>query len=185
MCILGASTFPLAYCVLRVNQVTMIVMKRLPSFIITAFLICTCGLLALDSFTNTEKTRTLIGLSSYQFVIPVLLIHILARIRKKAFVLPPVAFILFNIALPVLALLTLMLTLLDWSLPVNLLYSYTKVHPEQLGLLTLFIFLTSLINQSKAWWKANRATCIRLLPYGFFSIALLVRMWPFNFFSNW
>lgn len=155
---------------------------HLPSLILTFLITVICGLLALDSFTNTEKVKALIGISSYSLVIPALLIQLVARLRKKVFIVPIFARLAFRFVLPTVALVTFFLTLLDWSLPINFVYSITKLHQEQLGLVSLYLLLTSLINQSDAWWKNYQSRFIQLLPYAFFVCALLVRMWPWNIF---
>lgn len=157
--------------------------KKFLTPIITGAVLVLLALLSLDSFTNPEKTKKILGFSAYLLIIPFLFSQLILRVRfKKLFdrrLMKPL--FLFEISL---ILLIFGLSIFWANSHANAVYELTRLHPQGLTLMVFFIAFSLLINQGDSWWRQHWQKVILVFPVVVFMFLYPVSLWPFNIFKE-
>lgn len=138
-------------------------------------------LLALDSFGNSETVFKLIGVQSYQLVIPSLLLFLFVRWKRESFIHRKVNS-LFRFTLIIGLITTTLLTVYDALTPANAAFALTRLHQDHLWLLTITAGIIFVLNKTNAWWHEYWKQALFLTPFIFYYIAVITRLFPFDVF---
>lgn len=138
-------------------------------------------LLSLDSFGNSETVAKLTGISSYQCVIPTLVI-VLAYRRKLGSFLSFTLKKLLTIGFVLTSLVGSVLTFYDALTPSNAAFALTRLHQDRLILLAVFLGVVLLANQSTDWWRKYWSNILLLIPFAGFYVLFLTSLFPFDVF---
>ena len=156
--------------------------KFLPSIIAGAVLTLLV-LLSLDSFSNPEKTKKILGFSAYLLIIPFLFSQLILRVKFKKFfdkrLIKPLFF--FEIFL---ILLIFGLSIFWANSHANAVFELTRLHPQGLTLIAFFTAFSLLINQEDVWWQRHWQKVVLIFPAGIFMLLYPVSLWPFNIFKE-
>lgn len=138
-------------------------------------------LLGIDTFGNPETVAKLIGIHSFELVIPALLILILYRLKWGPF-LGALAQKLMSWGLVVTFTIGSFLTLFDAVTPPNAVYALTRLHQDQICLIALVLGIVLLSNQVTRWWETYWRRVLFALPFIVFYFAFLTSLFPFDVF---
>jgi hypothetical protein len=75
-----------------------------------------------------------------------------------------------------------MLSIWAFFTPPNYVYSITRIQPEQLGELSLFLGSVFFLFKTKSWWKHNSKRVLLFTPFISLFIFLIIRIWPQDYF---
>ncbi len=144
------------------------------------------GLLALllvDSVGSPDKVQRVTGVSSLNFIVPVLLAAIALRLRRGVIFTVKVERIIFAFG----AFLTAIVSVLAWygSLsPANTVYALTRLQLLQLWLVVASIVLLHFIQRSRKWWQEHWQEMIMNAPYLLFYFCFILALLPFDVFKE-
>ncbi len=142
----------------------------------------TLGLLALDSFGNPELVKKLIGISSYNLIVPSTLLLFFFRKKRAALPLPKILRKTLFWGTIVLTIITITTTLFGAFTHENALFALTRLHQSRLMLLSLYATISLMMTQSDGWWKKHYLQFILFLPLVAFGYLAFARLFPFNIF---
>lgn len=138
-------------------------------------------LLSLDSFGNPELVAKLIGIHSYQIVIPAIIAILVYRLKKGKFVGKSLSRFL-RIGFYLTAIIGSLLTFYDAVTPTNAAFALTRLHQDRIWLLTIFLGLVLLVNQTTDWWKKYWPNVLFAVPFVGFYTAFVTSLFPFDVF---
>lgn len=152
------------------------------SLLLTTGAIGVMSALVLDSISSPDKIARYVGIPSPELVVPFLLVQAGLHLGWGIRFHPWFTRFVQWLALPALAVLTVVLTAIDANSPLNTVFSLTRLHQSRLGLVVVFLFFAWLLNQSKAWWQKHGRKVLFFFPLIVFLGALTVRFWPWTLF---
>lgn len=150
---------------------------------VTAAIIATLGLLALDTYGSPATSVKILSVPADVLIIPLLLLQILLRFVWSIRVDSRVHTVL-KLCTAVLAPLTFALSLFWNNSYENAVFELTKLHPQGLMFLLLVAGTSSFIQCSDTWWKKHWKNVLLLLPFIVFGILYTVSLWHFNIFKE-
>jgi hypothetical protein len=160
--------------------------RKLKNSIIGFIVPCTIPiilfLLAIDSIFSHDKTYKIIGIESYQLVLPTIFILILIRLHQRV-KLPEYIKLATSLTMIFGLIVAVLLTFVDFYSPPNTVYTLTRIHQTNLLLLAVTAGVMTYIHKSNNWWSQNWKMVIYLLPFVFFYIAFFVSLLPLDIFK--
>lgn len=138
-------------------------------------------LLSLDAIGNPESIVGLIGLHSHQLVLPALLVLLAYRVTVGQ-LMGESARKLLLAGFCLAAIIGSALTFYDAVTPPNAVFALTRLHQDQVSLLSMFLGIIFFITQSSSWWKKYWRNVVFWLPFVGFYYAFLTSLFPFDVF---
>ncbi|MBP7700501.1 hypothetical protein KA111_00400 [Candidatus Woesebacteria bacterium] len=144
--------------------------------------IITSAALLADSFSSNTKTLSYAGVSSVTLLFIALIYLGFIRLKGNKFLQTKKYQLPISINFIATATLTMVLLIWDFFAPTNYVYAVTRIHQQQLGILSLFLGTLVLFSQSNKWWKKNFHQIILITPFVATLIFIVVRSWPMDYF---
>ncbi len=139
-------------------------------------------LILVDSVGYEKKVLTYLGVSSYIFMFLAWFILCIMNILKNKIFFNKKYYFLLILTFIFFFIITATLSIWAYFTPSNYVYSLTKLHQQQLGMLTFYLGICFLISKSKKWWGKNYKKVLIFFPFVMFFYLIIVRLWPFDYF---
>lgn len=140
--------------------------------------------LLIDSFGSNKTILTYLGISSSTIMVlgwSALLVSYTAKDRslvEKKYWQPTL------LLLVLISLLTTFLTIWSYVSPANHVFSITRLHPEQLGIICLHLCVVLLLTRPINWLKKHAEKIILITPFLTLYFLMIARLWPFDYFMQ-
>lgn len=152
-------------------------------FIKLVTIVVSAALLA-DSISNNTKTLSYTGISSVTLLFLCLIFFGFLRLKGNKFIQSKKYQLPISINFIATATLTIVLLIWDFFSPANYVYAVTRIHQQQLAILSLFLGTLLLLSQSNKWWKKNFLQIMLVAPFIATLILAIVRTWPMDYFMQ-
>ena len=116
---------------------------KLISWILVLLVTSVSGFLSVDAFGSMTTSLYHFGFLATNLILPTVLLLAILNYRWNITLFSWFTKFVLYILTPILALTTVILTLVDFHTPLNYVFSTTHLHQEQLGIITLFFYISS------------------------------------------
>lgn len=145
-------------------------------------IILTVLTLLADSIGNNTTIYKYLGISSEKILLLSWIYLSYFRFKKGNIFLKIKQINFLKILLLFFIILTICLSIWGYLARPNIVYSITKLHQEQLGILSVYLFGVILLIQNNEWWKKNYKTFIFSIFFISIFFLWIVRLWPMDYF---
>lgn len=156
-----------------------IIFNKIFNYIFIILLLLLCA----DSYRNPSKSQNIIGFSAYRLIIPFLLSQVILRWKYNFKFFSKLIKLLSFFIFPIITILSIIFNIISAFSPPNYIYTQTNIHLQQLGILSLFVGLSLLINKTNNWWQKNLNKVTFLFPFILFFVLIMVSFWPNDIFK--
>lgn len=150
----------------------------LTNFLLAVYIL---SLLA-DCISNNTTSARWLGTPAVNWLWPMMALLLIVRVIFSLKIPSAIQAFYFKLLLPFSAIFSTVLSIVDYHTPANMVFQWTRLHQESLGILAFFLVITWLINQSNKWWQRHVTKVVAVAPFVMFLSLLVVRLWPFNYF---
>lgn len=134
-----------------------------------------------DSIGYDKKIQTHLGIASSAFIIPAWIALFILNIKKNKILTNKKYSFGLTLLFFFFSILTVIISVWAYFSPQNYVYSITRLHQEQLGLICLYLGITLLITKPFNWWQKHYQKVLLYAPFVMAIGFLIICLWPFNY----
>lgn len=149
---------------------------------LSSWVLILLSLLLGDSIGSPTTSTKILPVLAMQLILPSFLLSLICTNKFKIRIYGPLRKALLYLALPVLTMLTVILSYLGSVTEVNQVFVWTRLHQSQLGIVILYLSGILLLDQPFKWWHKNLNKILLYLPYVVASLLFVAHSWPMNYF---